>query len=186
MKFLGERFDLAMASVNKAANHFSGVRVLQDPGERKLSVLSLPVSRCGLLGKLSEGTQMRGAVKRGVPISLTPKARIPQLTRMSLGPLVPAVFLDSSNPVRRVNPQEIWRLSQLASVIVLISKVSGRNLALVGSDCNIFPDPDCVRLGSVHRMRECRQLDAGSRHGSTARDRHTALTWSEPVTGNAP
>lgn len=75
---------------------------------------------------------MRSAVKRGVPISLTPKARIPQLIRMSPGPLVPAVFLDSSNPVRMVNPQEIWRLSQLASVIVLISKVSGEELGPLG------------------------------------------------------
>lgn len=71
---------------------------------------------------------MRSAVKRGVPISLTPKARIPQLIRMSPGLLVPAVFLDSSNPVRMVNPQEIWRLSQLASVIVLISKASAEEL----------------------------------------------------------
>lgn len=75
---------------------------------------------------------MRSAVKRGVPISLTPKARIPQLIRMSPGPLVPAVFLDSSNPVRMVNPQEIWRLSQLASVIVLISKVSGEETEPLG------------------------------------------------------
>ena len=70
---------------------------------------------------------MRSVAKRGVTMRLTAKARTPELTRLSVERLVPAVFLDSSSPVRMVNPQEIRRLSQLASVIVLISKTSGED-----------------------------------------------------------
>ena len=71
---------------------------------------------------------MRSTAKRDVTIGLTAEAKIPSLIQVSPEPLVPAFFLDSSSPVRMVNPQEIRRLSQLASVIVLISKASAKEL----------------------------------------------------------
>ena len=53
------------------------------------------------------------------------KTRITQLIRPSEEPhLVPAFFLDSSTRVCMVDPQEIYRFSHLAPVIVLLPGAS--------------------------------------------------------------
>jgi DNA-binding response OmpR family regulator len=61
-------------------------------------------------------------------MGVTARTQIPQLMRSLPEPaLVPAVFLDSSTRVRMMDPREIWQLSRLVPIVVLVSNYSAKD-----------------------------------------------------------